>query len=586
MSQRNDHRPFPGDRKREQNSAYDLLRHHLEFLYSTKVHQNRLTQTLEWRQPGPAALTGRKPVRVAMKIHRTIFFLLIFFLAALPLRASFAGEDGAVFQTAETYIKGGLYLEAIGAYQETAERSDQYDVRAKAFFSIGDIYSYYLDDYDAALRYYYLVKARYAKSAFAANAYLNSGMILYERGRYQDALNQFSLYLKIYPRGARRETAEYMVEACRKETPRPGDEKRRKDVGSPIAGDAPVRVLIKGGVREARIHCDSPMEVRGLAAGAAMDQGGALTVGVSGNAIVLNGKTLTVDGFTVLPATDDGRLKLDGKAYRGTIGVKKNGNGGLDIVNALPVETYLYGVVPKEMSSGWPLEALKAQAVVARTFALYQREKNRDHPYDVSATTSSQVYGGLDAETPNSVRAVDETKGEVLFHEGRLILAYYHANSGGATEDAKNVWTADVPYLKSIRDDYSARATPGHWSYSLSLDDLSRALAGSGLDVGFIRDLVPVTVSPSGRIVKLKILHSRGEALLRCNDFRIKVDPRQLKSALFVVAKEGNRIRFEGKGYGHGVGLSQWGAYEMARQGFSYRDILTYYYSNVDVRSP
>lgn len=522
-----------------------------------------------------------------MKNHRTLFILLIFFLASFPLPASFAEEDSAVFQTAERYVRDGLYLEAIGAYQETAERSDQDDVQAKAFFSIGDIYSYYLDDYDAALRYYHLVKSRYAGSAFTANAYLNSGMILYERGRYQDALNQFSLYLKKYPRGTRRETAEYMVEACRKETPGPGEGKRGRDVGAAMVGDALVRVLIKGGVKEARIRCDSPMEVRGLTAGATMARERELAVGVSGNALVLDGKTLTVDGFTVVPETSaGGRLKLDGKAYRGTIGVKKDGKGGLDIVNVLPVETYLYGVVPQEMSSGWPLEALKAQAVVARTFALYQREKNRDHPYDVSATTSSQVYGGLDAETPKAVKAVDETKGQVLFHEGRLILAYYHANSGGVTEDAKNVWTTDVPYLKSIRDDYSAQATSGHWSYSLSLDDLARALSGKGLAVGSIRDLVPVAVSPSGRIVKLKVLHSRGETLLRCNDFRIKVDPRQLKSALFVMDKEGNRIRFEGKGYGHGVGLSQWGAYEMARQGFSYRDILTYYYSKVDVKSP
>jgi len=242
------------------------------------------------------------------------------------------------------------------------------------------------------------------------------------------------------------------------------------------------------------------------------------------------------------------------------------------------------GLFPKEMSPGWPLEALKAQAVVARTFAFYQMGKNSDKDYDVLATTMSQVYGGFDAETASAVRAVDDTKGQVLYHAGKPILAYYHSNSGGATEDAKNVWTTDVPYLRGIRDEYSL-GSPGHrWTIFMGRDDLARSLAGGGIRVDEIHDLVPVEFSPSGRIVRLKVVYNRGETVLRANDFRLRVNPLFIKSTFFVPAKEGDGFRFDGKGFGHGVGLSQWGAYEMARRGFSCQDILKHYYMKTEIR--
>ena len=200
------------------------------------------------------------------------------------------------------------------------------------------------------------------------------------------------------------------------------------------------------------------------------------------------------------------------------------------------------------------------------------------------ATTLSQVYGGFEAETPSAVRAVDDTRGRVLYYKGKPILAYYHSSSGGATEDAKNVWTADIPYLKGIPDEYSVNASGSRWTLSLARKDLEKTLQRSGTRVGEIRDLVPVDVSPSGRIVKLRIIQDNGEMILRSNDFRLRVDPQSLKSTLFTMVKEQSRIRFEGKGCGHGVGLSQWGAYEMARRGFTCDDILKYYYQGIEIR--
>jgi stage II sporulation protein D len=521
-----------------------------------------------------------------MTRNAILCFLLVSHLVFLSPSSSFGGERDDVFRRAVAYLKDGLYLEAISDYQDAVDGSDSDETRAEALFRIGDIYSYFLDDYDTALKYYYLVKTRHAKSPSAANAWFNSGMIFYERGRHRDALTQFRTYLKNYPGGVRKETAEYMVEACKREAP-PAVEKGKRTVAPAIAEGEKIRVLIKASAGEATIATPSSAAVNDLSGQRILKKAeeGFLVIGVEGESVTLNGETLSGDGIVVVPSLQ-GKLKVDGKSYRGEIRILRNNKGKLDVINVLKLEEYLYGVVPKEMPPRWPLEALKVQAVVARTFALYQREKNRENEFDVLATTLSQVYGGFEAETAGAVRAVDDTKGRVLYHNGKPILAYYHSSSGGATEDAKNVWTADIPYLKGIPDEYSVHASGSRWTLSLARKDLEKNLQRSGIRAGDIRDLVPVEVSPSGRIVKLKVIHGSGETILRSNDFRLRVDPQSLKSTLFTMVKEEDRIRFEGRGYGHGVGLSQWGAYEMARRGFSCEDILKHYYRGIEIRSP
>jgi stage II sporulation protein D len=271
-------------------------------------------------------------------------------------------------------------------------------------------------------------------------------------------------------------------------------------------------------------------------------------------------------------------------AYRGEFRIEKNARGDIDVINVLDVEAYLYGVVPKEMSHQWPLEALKAQAIAARTYALYQKEKSKDKDYDLIATRASQVYGGAAAESARSNQAVDETRGMVLLYNGQLALTYFHANSGGMTEEARRVWNADVPYLKGVRDDYSTKAPGCSWKLSLNIGKIRTALNGKGFDVGQIERLVPLDISPSGRVTKIKIFHGGKESVLTGNDFRLKTDPTQVKSTLFTMTNEGNEIHLEGKGSGHGVGMSQWGAYIMAREGISYGDILKHYYYGIEIR--
>ena len=256
-------------------------------------------------------------------------------------------------------------------------------------------------------------------------------------------------------------------------------------------------------------------------------------------------------------------------------------DGRLLVVNTLKLENYLRAVVPKEMIASWPIEALKAQAVAARTYALYQRRKRTDYLYDVDATILSQVYGGKRTERPKTDRAVSETRGKVLLKGGRLVLAYFHANSGGFTEDSGNVWRVSFPYLQSKADPYSRRKKSA-WAYGLSLAELSRRLKRRGIRVGRVSRVIPLERTASGRIKAFRVVGSRGSRKLSGNTFRIGVGSTRMQSTLVRFRDGGRggggRLKMEGRGLGHGVGMSQWGANEMARRGMGHQEILSFYY--------
>ncbi len=508
-----------------------------------------------------------------------IYYILLIIVVLGGAGPSFAYNTKQAMEDADAYLRNGQYLEAVGAYQDISDISPDPNMKAKATLRIGDIYSYFLNNNERALEKYSVVIKKYESSVHAANAHFNSGMILYERNRYKEALYEFKTYLKRYPHGDRRDTAEFMIETCQ----RPPPAVQEKKPSFKKAKEENVRVLVVTSLHAIRVDSNSIFEVRD---GFGKDISGKVrsaTLSVSGGDIRIDGKNISHDRLVIAPLEGQW-LNLNGVPYRGELRIAKSAKGDMDVINILDVEAYLYGVVPKEMSPQWPLEALKAQAIAARTYALYQKEKSKDREYDVIATTASQVYGGAAAESARSNQAVDDTKGTVLLYNGQLALTYFHANSGGMTEEARRVWSADVPYLKAVRDDYSAKAPGCAWKLSLNIDKIRTALNRNGLDIGRIEKVMPVDISPSGRVTKIKIIQGGRESVLTGNDFRLKTDPTQVKSTLFTMANEGDEIHLEGKGSGHGVGMSQWGAYIMAREGFSYGDILKHYYYGIDLR--
>ncbi len=545
----------------------------------TELNSERIPRSL---------LRGASILPLKRKVMTKKSQMICIFLIGLSIIFVGKGHTYDVMQAmrvADSYLKRGLELEAIGAYQDIVDNSNDYDMQAKSVLRIGDIYSYFLNNDDLALEKYSIVKEKYHRSEYVGNAYFNSGMILYEKRKNREALEQFRKYLEMDPQGKRRGTAEFMIEICSK--PSTMIKKEDKKETFKISIDEKIRVLIIEGKKEITISCSTPFMVKdlnGMNTLFRLPSDQIAVVRTNSKTIMVNDTALPSSSRLILLPSEEGILKINSKSYRGRIRIQKSTDGGVDVVNILGLEEYLYGVVPKEMSPRWSSEALMAQAIVARSYAVYQKMKNENKDYDVYSTMYSQVYGGLDVESQFSNRAVDETRGKILIYDNQPVLAYFHSNSGGRTENAKNVWTADVPYLKGIPDSYSTKAPNYLWTLFLSLDEIKGALNKRGFGIGDIYEIAAVEVSPSGRVKRVRILHSGGESVLTGNNFRIKVDPTMIKSTLFTMTREKNGIRFDGRGYGHGVGLSQWGAYIMAKEGYSYREILKHYYSAVDMR--
>ena len=163
-------------------------------------------------------------------------------------------------------------------------------------------------------------------------------------------------------------------------------------------------------------------------------------------------------------------------------------------------------------------------------------------------------------------------------------VAYFHANSGGFTEAAKSVWVADLPYLTATPDPHSDNIPGGAWDLSLSYQVIEDRLNQYGLNIGAIYQVSPVDISSSGRPLRIAVVSGRGRIELKSNDFRLKIGAMKLRSTRLRIHKTTDGLRINGNGFGHGVGMSQWGAYRMAQTGYDYRDILTHYYKGVQIK--
>jgi len=528
---------------------------------------------------------------VDMKVRHLKTFLVFPLMACLTLGPfspwsplpGFAYDGDRTLHEADGYFKRGLYLEAVGAYREVAYHASSRDVQAGALIRMGEIYGQYLNDPDSAARMFNLVKEKYARSPALADAYFYTGMLLYEKDRYGEARREFSAYLEKFPKGEKSALAEFMADACLNSPSRKDLQPSKSPALTSTAVE--IRVLLEENRREVNLGAASAFDVTtpGGRSVTKMPPDHPAAVRVSDGRLTINGTPLSTDEVTIVPG-GQGTFKLGNRTYRGRLRIKKNPAGTIQAINILNIEDYLYGVVPREMPPNWSLEALKAQAVVSRTYAIYQMERNRMKDYDICNTTSSQVYGGCVDERPASNRAVDETRGKVLMHNGRIALPYFHSNSGGVTEDAKNVWLVDIPYLKTVQDPYSLQAPNTTWSHYLSLEDIRGALGRNGVNVGSLHGVEPYDTSSSGRVKRVRISGSAGERVINANLFRLHTDPRRLKSTLFTARGDSMGVLFEGKGSGHGVGMSQWGAYVMAKSGHTYRDILSHYYRGLEIR--
>ncbi|WP_146662221.1 SpoIID/LytB domain-containing protein [Anaerohalosphaera lusitana] len=297
-------------------------------------------------------------------------------------------------------------------------------------------------------------------------------------------------------------------------------------------------------------------------------------------------------------------VTIDGRKYRGDVRIIIDARGGLDVINELDVENYLAGVVGEEMPAYWEPEALKAQAVAARTYCLYIKHRfGTDRQWDVKATEANQMYGGLESESAMVRTALDATAGQVLTCDngdgpGGIFPTYYSSTCGGHTEDSKNVFGDSYKPLSGVDCQY-CKKTAGekymNWKPVVLPSSVVTAKITSGYSslegLTTVDKIVPTRVSDygsTGRIAMLKVVDNKGKTgILRGEDLRLTLDPsgKVLKSTWCNISKQpdGSFKFSNGRGFGHGVGMCQYGALGMAREGFGYKEVLSYYYPNSDL---
>jgi stage II sporulation protein D len=354
------------------------------------------------------------------------------------------------------------------------------------------------------------------------------------------------------------------------------------DVSAPIrlASEPRIRVLLAEGFRSVDVDGDS--------------RGGLRLQSVGGEIRLSRRKEGTEgpilgqgSGFRLVPAGEG--LSLSGRRYGGIIDAFVNPLGRPVIVNDLSMEEYLRSVVPRELGpQRFPqLEALKAQAVAARTFAVSSLGMYADRGFDVFDDTRSQVYVGIDAEHPLSSRAVEETRGMVATHRGKPIVALYSSTCGGVTEAFHLIFKGGpIEYLGGGAT-CSDRSSPFHrWDEWIDLRRRHADIARYA-DLGRLTDLKSLELGRSNRVVAMRFVGERGERVLRGNDIRFALGLRSnwIEDLNQVRDDDGyiEQIRVRGRGWGHGVGMCQIGAVEMAQGGRSHGEILRHYYRGIDL---
>ncbi len=335
---------------------------------------------------------------------------------------------------------------------------------------------------------------------------------------------------------------------------------------------------------------------------------------------------------TVLVPLDGSALKINNTPATGWFMLGQTDKGKLIPIAIMDRETYLRGVVPREMSPSRPIEALKAQAVAARTYSIEQMNHHAAAGYDICDTPNCQVYGGVSAHHANSDRAVAETAGLCVAYQGAPAQTFYHASSGGYIENSEDIFSAELPYIKAAADPYSLTDSY-RWTADFSLANLTNNLIEQGYAVGNVARLTVDKRLPSGRVVALTIYGDAGQVTLEKEKIRAAFGYSALKSLLFwfgevanyfgiapddavrlaegthyVVAADGvvrqlattsfavagapaatnddmitGDFTVSGRGWGHGLGMSQVGAQQMADDGLDFRQILTFYYPNTEI---
>tara|TARA_Y100001968_G_scaffold323429_1_gene361087 strand:+ start:1778 stop:2974 length:1197 start_codon:yes stop_codon:yes gene_type:complete len=377
-----------------------------------------------------------------------------------------------------------------------------------------------------------------------------------------------------------------------------------------LAGQEPVMRILVHNSNEIRIRADKtiPIFVRGISSREIKVS--SLNLKIKNNQIIWSVNNNS-DKWLYLPLSssirvwspDSRGIWLGKRRYRGEIRIFKE-DQRLIAVNHLGIEKYLGSVVGSEMPKDWPMAALKAQAVAARTYAL--KRIGKKGLFDINSSESSQVYLGVEAETKRTREAVERTRSLVIRHKGKLISAVFHSSSGGQTEASGLVWKYQLPYLVSVFD-YDQHNPKFRWRKKIFPTELRQVF----FEIGGLNNIQVLKTSKTGRILTTKAYGPRGQLMINGKDLRKRLGlkstlaklemvpystlskslnesssnlSKQKKALLVPTSPLNYFLLIKGRGAGHGVGMSQWGANGLAQKGANFRQILHHYYSGVKIR--
>lgn len=356
----------------------------------------------------------------------------------------------------------------------------------------------------------------------------------------------------------------------------PATSKTQNEVSRPAAVSSKVRVLLSGKISKATITSSGEYLI---SADGKEQRGkqGSISISASGGSVKVGG--VTSQNAIIITPLNGTVFTFNKNKYSSTLVIHPAKNT-FDLVEILNLEKYLYGVLPYEMSPSFPLEALKAQAVAARTYTVKNMEKPLSKNYDLSAShIVSQVYKGAATVYPSVKEAVDGTKNKVLKYQGKTFLTYYHANCGGHGTDP-GVWN-DNPQIKPLsgaKCSYCASSKSHSWQYLMPQKNIS-VYAG-----GAVKSISVAEKMPHGHATYINIETNKGTKKVRCNNMRIALGPNKIKSCFFTkIEARGDNFYFEGRGFGHGMGMCQEGARGMANNGKNFKEILSNFFPGAEL---
>lgn len=511
------------------------------------------------------------------------FLFLLVVLCVTPQVARGDFDPGPLVREAATMLEQGQVLQSAAAWDQLYQLARDPDLRALALVRQGDLAALFQNAPAVAMTLYDRAIREFQGSPALENAWCNGAMLRYEAGELAAARQAFARCAELFPESPRAQTARFMEERLARELAGPAPRLPDSPQAETLQEEPVVRVRLE---LAERVRLQLPHGGHLL-----LPDGGYETLNAGDLEVVAEGGKLLLQEYAylrpradavVLPAR--GGFIWQGVRYPGEAGLHIH-KGQVLLVNRLPLESYLWGVVPAEMPASFAPEALKAQAVASRSYALALLRGRKFRPWDLLASKLSQVYKGVRNPAERVKQAVTATEGEVLIHEGRPVLSYFHSHSGGMLEDDAAVWNGDLPFYAAREDPASNSQRSMDWSLEISCSELARKLAREGVRVSSISGAETLTRTASGRIGTVRLTTPDGPVDIKGTLLRRAVGTVRMKSTLADIAPAGSgcSLRITGRGFGHGVGMSQWGAQGLALEGQGYKAILAHYYPQVAV---